>query len=265
MITMNKIILDNKGLKQQLNDDIVVNFNGKMERFGIDEFTIYIHNTTELYIYIKNDTKVSFNINLDNDVSLKLYEIKKDLKTKIRYKYTLLANTYLKVNKINQNIETKELDLINLNGTNSKVDFVLKNISSGNDVVDVIINHNIRETTSNIKCDGLCIKNGSINLNVTTIVPNGCSKTKANQENEIINTNNQKSTIKPLLLIEEYDVEASHSAILGTFNEEDIFYLKSRGLTHEEANKLLIKAFLKRNIENKKMQKYIDEMEVNYE
>lgn len=265
MITMNKIILDNKGLTKELNEDIVVNFNGKMERFGIDEFTIYIHNTTELYIYIKDDMKVSFNINLDNDVSLNLYEIKKDLKTKIKYKYTLLANTYLKVNKINHNIETKELDLINLNGTNSKVDFVLKNIARENDVIDVIINHNIRETTSNIKCDGLCIENGSMNLNVTTIIPNGCPNSKANQENEIKSMNNLTSTIKPLLLIEEYNVEASHSALLGTFDSSDIFYLKSRGLTENKANKLLINAFLKRNIENENLKKYIDEMEVNYE
>lgn len=265
MITMNKIILDNNGLTKELNDDIVVNFNGKMERFGIDEFTIYIHNTTELYIYIKDDIKVSFNINLDNDVSLNLYEIKKDLKTKIKYKYTLLANTYLKVNKINHNIETKELDLINLNGTNSKVDFVLKNIARKNDVIDVIINHNIRETTSNIKCDGLCIENGSMNLNVTTIIPNGCSNSKANQENEIKSMNNLTSTIKPLLLIEEYNVEASHSALLGTFNANDTFYLKSRGLTEKKANKLLINAFLKRNIENENLKNYINEMEVNYE
>lgn len=262
---MNKIILDNKGLTQELNDDVVVKFNGIMERFGIDEFTIYIHKSTTLYLYIKKDTKVSFNINLDNDVSLNLYEIKKDLKTKIKYKYTLLANTNLKVNKMNYNENTKELDLINLNGTNSNVDFVLKNIANGNDVIDIIVNHNIRETVSNIKCDGICINSGTLNLNVTTIIPNGCLKAKANQENEIINMNGLNSIIKPLLLIEEYDVEASHSAKIGGFNESDIFYLKSRGLDDKKTNNLLINSFLKRNISDEEIKKFIDNTEVNYE
>ena len=75
MIKMNKIILSNEGMTKELDDSIVVNFNGIMERFGIDEFSIYIHNNTSLYIYIKDDVKVSFNVNLDNDVSLNLYEV----------------------------------------------------------------------------------------------------------------------------------------------------------------------------------------------
>lgn len=264
MINMNKIIVSNTGLKTEVDESIVVDFNGKMERFGIDEFTIYIHNNTSLYIYIKDDVKVSFNINLDNDVSLNLYEVKKDLKTKIKYKYTLYANTYLKVNKINHNIETKELDLINLNGTNAKCDFVLKNIANGNDTIDVIVNHNIRETTSNIRCDGLCIK-GKMNLNVTTIIPNGCVKAKANQENEIISMNEQRSTIKPLLLIEEYDVEASHSAKMGNFDESNLFYLKSRGIDDKLSKQLLISSFLKRYLDDCEIKKYIDDLEVKYE
>ena len=72
---MNKIILSNKELTKELDESIVVISNGKMERFGIDEFTIYIHNTTDLCIIVEDDIKVSFNINLDNDVSLNLYEI----------------------------------------------------------------------------------------------------------------------------------------------------------------------------------------------
>jgi len=265
MIKMNKIILSNEGMTKELDDNVVVNFNGIMERFGIDEFSIYIHNNTSLYIYIKDDVKVSFNVNLDNDVSLNLYEVKKDLKTKIKYKYTLLANSYLKVNKINHNIETKELDLISLNGTNANCDFILKNISNGNDTIDVIINHNIRETTSNIKCDGLSVNKGTLNLNVTTIIPNGCVRAKANQDNEIISMNELNNTIKPLLLIEEYDVEASHSAKIGSFNEEDLFYLKSRGIEEKEAKRLLINSFLKRNLDDCEIKKYIDDLEVKYE
>lgn len=263
---MNKIILTEEKLIKQLDENIVVIENGIMERFGINEYTIYIHNSTELCIIIENNTKVSFNINLDNNVNLTLYEIQKDLKTKIKYKYTLLADTNLIVNKINSNIETKEYDLINLNGTNAKIDFILKNISFGNDNIDIIVNHNIKETTSNIKCDGLCSINGNLNLTVTTIVPTGSINCIANQDNEIIKLNNLTSTIKPLLLIEEYNVEASHSAKIGFFKENDLFYLQSRGLNKKEATNLLIKSFLKRNlINNEIINDFFKKMEVKYE
>ena len=263
---MNKIILNNNKLTKELDQNIVVVENGKMERFGIDEFSIYVHDNSDLLIIIEDDIKVSFNINLDNNVSLNLYEIQKGIKTKIKYKYTLLAHTFLYINKINHNIETKEYDLINLNGTNAKVEFVLKNIASGNDNIDVIVNHNIRETTSDIKCDGLCIENGTLNLNVTTIIPNGCIKAIANQENEIIKLNELNSTIKPLLLIGEYDVEASHSAKIGSFNEENLFYMESRGLNRKEAINLLTNGFLKRNLKNNEfINDFIEKMEVKYE
>ena len=74
MVKMNKIVLSNKGLVKELDDSVVVTFNGKMERFGIDEFSIYIHNNTELCIIIKDDIKVSFNINLDRETIIFLKE-----------------------------------------------------------------------------------------------------------------------------------------------------------------------------------------------
>ena len=48
----------------------------------------------------------------------------------------------------------------------------------------------------------------------------------------------------PNLLVDSDDVEASHAAYIGTFDEDEKFYMMSRGLTLEECDDLLIKAFL---------------------
>ena len=61
-----------------------------------------------------------------------------------------------------------------------------------------------------------------------------------------------ESIIKPNLYIDEYDVEASHSAWIGNFNEQQLLYLKSRGINKKEAEKLLIKGFLTNNLETLK-------------
>lgn len=57
----------------------------------------------------------------------------------------------------------------------------------------------------------------------------------------------EKSTAKsdPGLEILADDVKASHGATIGRLSEEELFYLRSRGLDYTEASSLLVEAFLK--------------------
>ena len=49
----------------------------------------------------------------------------------------------------------------------------------------------------------------------------------------------------PILVIDENDVKASHAAIVGKLNDEHIFYLCSRGLSLEQAKRLITLGYLK--------------------
>jgi Fe-S cluster assembly protein SufD len=55
---------------------------------------------------------------------------------------------------------------------------------------------------------------------------------------------NSRAEARPELEIETDEVKASHAASVGRVNEEEIFYLTSRGFGRSEALKLIIKAFL---------------------
>ena len=48
----------------------------------------------------------------------------------------------------------------------------------------------------------------------------------------------------PILLIDEDDVKAGHAASVGQVNPEQVYYLMSRGITKEEAERLIIYGFL---------------------
>ncbi|CAM3446399.1 Fe-S cluster assembly protein SufD [Marinicrinis lubricantis] len=48
----------------------------------------------------------------------------------------------------------------------------------------------------------------------------------------------------PMLLIDEDDVKAGHAASAGQVNKEQIYYLMSRGISREQATKLIIYGFL---------------------
>ena len=46
------------------------------------------------------------------------------------------------------------------------------------------------------------------------------------------------------MYIDEDDVEARHGSVIGTFSEDTIFYLMSRGVPREKALELLIKGHI---------------------
>jgi Fe-S cluster assembly protein SufD len=48
---------------------------------------------------------------------------------------------------------------------------------------------------------------------------------------------------KPELDIKNSDVICTHSSTTGTLDEEQIFYIQSRGLSYEESVNMLIEAF----------------------
>lgn len=52
------------------------------------------------------------------------------------------------------------------------------------------------------------------------------------------------ATVDPILEIKSNDVKAGHAASIGRVDEDQIFYLMSRGLAREESVKLIVDAFL---------------------
>lgn len=80
---------------------------------------------------------------------------------------------------------------------------------------------------------------------VTKIVK-GAIKSEARQESRIADLSPQaKTTASPILLIDENDIVASHGAALGKIEENQLFYLMSRGLTKEEAETIITLGYLK--------------------
>ncbi|MBL8992056.1 MAG: SufD family Fe-S cluster assembly protein, partial [Spirochaetia bacterium] len=54
---------------------------------------------------------------------------------------------------------------------------------------------------------------------------------------------------RPQLEILNNDVKCSHGATVGRLSDKEIFYLRSRGLTHEEASRLLCLGFIRELLE----------------
>ena len=69
------------------------------------------------------------------------------------------------------------------------------------------------------------------------------------QTTKILTLGDVDAKISPNMFIEEDSVTAKHGSVISSFNEEEIFYLQSRGISEEEAIYLLIKGFIFSNLD----------------
>ena len=156
--------------------------------------------------------------------------------------------------------------IINLNGENAKVNYHFSVISLDDNTFKIEVNHNSKNTESNIFNHGVNVLNNKLSFDVTGLVPKDISKCICNQENQIINLSDGTSLIKPNLLIRNYDTFSNHAAYIGKFKDELLFYLMSRGISFNKSNELLMESLLinNGNKEEKVVQEFIKNLkEVN--
>ncbi len=106
--------------------------------------------------------------------------------------------------------------------------------------------HEEENTIANISNHIINVEASKINLQVDDHVLS--QETDSKQDNKIFDLAGGTNKIKPNLIVDKDEVEANHSAYIGKFKDEDLFYLRSRGISYEEANKLLINGFLMSNM-----------------
>ena len=53
-----------------------------------------------------------------------------------------------------------------------------------------------------------------------------------------------RGDVNPILLIDEDDVTAGHAASVGQVDEVHLYYLMSRGISRDEAERMIVRGFL---------------------
>jgi Fe-S cluster assembly protein SufD len=112
--------------------------------------------------------------------------------------------------------------------------------------IDVLIIHQAPNTIGDMTNIGIANKKGKIVLNGVEKIEKGMKNANAFQTLKGVITSDQAIVeVNPILLIDEFDVKAGHGATIGKIEENQLYYLMSRGLTQTQAEKLIINGFLK--------------------
>ena len=145
----------------------------------------------------------------------------------------------------------------NMNGRDSILDVHNSIINYGKNTYTVTLNHKDEHSTSKIINHAINVNNEEFKFIVDGVIDRNAIDTSLRQDNKIVNLKEGKSFILPNLIVDNSEIEAEHAAYIGSFDEDKVFYLESRGITYKDAENLLIKAFLLNNMELEEKEKDI--------
>ena len=111
--------------------------------------------------------------------------------------------------------------------------------------ISVDMYHNVPHCNSRQLFKGIAGGESRVDFYGKIIVAQDAQKTEAYQENHnILLSDDAKVDTKPQLEIYADDVKCSHGATIGRLNEEEQFYMRSRGISLEDAKVLQMISFL---------------------
>lgn len=261
------------GLGEILQNNIIKNSNSKLNINAENEEIKIIYNFDDENINLIN------NIVVNATKKCKLYIVYKSNTNKECFhngviKINALENSKIDVvvvntmNKNSNNFEAYE----NIIGTNASVNYTIIDIGGKNSITNYYSNilgekakndlktiylgaenhikdlnyiAELRGKQSFIDIDvqGALSGNAKKNFKGTIDFKKGCKKAKGN-ENEfcMLLSEKARSIALPMLLCTESDVEGNHSTASGKVDNQELFYIMSRGLSYNEAVKLIVKA-----------------------
>lgn len=142
---------------------------------------------------------------------------------------------------------------IDLTGAHSEVRLSGIYLCSGHDDVtfDITMHHRTGDCRSQQTFNGLATGEAKCGFFGKIVIAPDAQRTEAFQENHnILLSDTARVNTKPRLEIYADDVKCSHGATVGKLNEDEQFYMRSRGIPEEEAKVLQMISFVAPVLEN---------------
>ena len=138
-------------------------------------------------------------------------------------------------------------DFTHLLGPGSEVDVKTVSIASGHQQQNITVRtENIAgHTVANIVNYGIVKDEAHLAFNGVGKIEKAAKESDNQQETRLLNLSKTAEAVaNPFLLIDEGDITAGHAASIGQLDEEQIYYLMSRGMSKSEASKMIVSGFL---------------------
>ena len=139
-----------------------------------------------------------------------------------------------------------------VNGPNTETDFNGLYILKGNAHADFStqLNHQSADQKSSQTYSGVLDEQSKAVFRGEIHIAANCPRTATAQLNQnIVLSKDAEIDALPQLKIDTDDVKATHGATVGQLQDEELFYLQSRGIAKEEARRMIVEGFSRKALE----------------
>ncbi len=248
---MNKILVNNDYKDNDVNLEIKENVDYHITiAKQLENLMINVTSEVKNRVFINYDLsvgKINYTINLANNANTEIVFLQHIDEVVNDFEVNLSTGSELNFFVVDISKKSKNNIVVNLNEDNASCEVRTTTICSASNQnnFDITTNHLSKATYSNCVSRAVAFKEASYTNRTVGFIEKGMSHSKCHQDTKaIIFDKSASAQCDPVLLIDEYDVEASHAAAVGQINSDDLYYLQSRGLTYEECVSLLVHGFI---------------------
>lgn len=146
------------------------------------------------------------------------------------------------------------LSITNLKGKNSQTNHIdICSLRNSNKLKLITEINHAAQTKSDVLMKGVVRDVANAILEGSIKIGKNSSKVQSNMEQAMLLLNEgAHAESKPILEIENNDVQCSHAASVREISRERLFYLMSRGIPEEDAKQLILEGFIESAIEKMK-------------
>lgn len=175
-----------------------------------------------------NGNSVLNAINLHNNLNLKI---------KLEKKSTLTLNLFdfAIINEVKLDIELDDEATLILNGA-----FIAEEKYG----LDIDVKLYGSDTSVSINIRGINEENATTKIIMNGTLAGETKNSRIDEYAKVINKSDASAILIPNLIVNTNEVEANHGVSIGSIDKNEIFYLMSKGLSLEDATKIIEEGFL---------------------
>lgn len=235
---MNRVILkENQTIRIDSNQqseqflELVVEHNATciVEMVGEDSLT--------LHVQVKVLPEASLTCLMINNLQQKLVLIDQ---------YDLFQQSQMKLAYCQLNpYQVETHSVYNLNEAGASMKVLTASITKSEKHFEQNTHHLAPHTSAQIENYGVVLAAGLCEMVVCSAIQKGKHDCQTHQTNRLLNYDkSSQGKILPILKIDDHEVVASHACSLGQPDENQIYYLQTRGLTYQQALQLITIGYL---------------------
>ena len=188
-------------------------------------------------------TKKNITLEIIGEVTLNDLTSKEDINLNI----ILNDDSKLIYNKFNKDLSYENINIDVNNNTYLSFNQSVYNTLFGDFkiIANILGSNNI----THINFYGVSNESGKIVIDATGNIKDNINNNDMLENIRILSLNNEENIIYPNLLVSSDEAEVNHKASISGLDEDYLFYLMSKGISKEEASKLITRGFLMNKLE----------------